>query len=277
MDHYEFTLKTIDNLDMFVQTWQPEVDPKAVVCLVHGLGEHSGRYTHVAQAMNDAGYALVAMDLRGHGKSAGKRGCVPYYNILRADIDSFFNFCKKQYPGLPSFIYGHSMGGVLVLDYVMHNKPMIQGVIDSSGWLRLTTTPSALKVLLGRIIGRISADMTMFNGLDPNTISRDSAVVLAYRNDPLVHDRISARLGISIHDAGEQLLKNAALFPQIPLLIMHGLDDQITSPAASRQFAGSVTGDVVFKPWKNLYHELHNEPEKQLVLDFAIKWMNAHL
>ncbi|MGB2782801.1 MAG: alpha/beta hydrolase, partial [Atribacterota bacterium] len=118
MKHTEFKLKTFDGLLLFGQSWQPESKPKAVICLVHGLGEYSGRYTHVADALTLAGYALISFDLRGHGKSEGPRGHTPSYEALMKDISSLLEVTNKQFPQLPSFLYGHSLGGNLVLNYV---------------------------------------------------------------------------------------------------------------------------------------------------------------
>jgi alpha-beta hydrolase superfamily lysophospholipase len=244
---------------------------------VHGVGEHSSRYAHVAAAMAAAGYAMISIDLRGHGKSAGKRGFVPTYDILLDDIDLLLAEAAQRYPGKARFLYGHSLGGNLVLYYSIRRKPAIQGVIDSAGQLQLAFTPPAAQLMVGRLMNRLMPGFSMASGLDTAVLSHDPAVISAYRADPLVHDRLSAALGIGLLNSGEWTLKHANEFPPIPLLVMHGLGDRITSAEASRQFASQVHGDVVFKPWDNLYHEIHNEPEKQAVIDFMIKWIGDHL
>jgi len=277
MDHFEFTLKTKDNLSLWGQGWQPAEPARAVICLVHGLGEHTSRYAHVAAAMVAAGFAMLGMDLRGHGKSESKRGFVPTYDILLDDIDLLLAEAAQRYPGKARFLYGHSLGGNLVLYYSIRRKPDIQGVIDTAGQLRLAYNPPAAQLLVGRIMSRLAPGYTMSSGLSTDALSHDPEVVKAYRADPLVHDRLSASLGMGLLASGEWILKHASEFPPIPLLIMHGLGDRITSAEASRQFASQVHGDVVFKPWENLFHEIHNEPEKQVVIDFMIHWINDHL
>ena len=123
MQHIEFTQQAPDGVQFYFQGWQPETPPKAVVCLVHGLGEHSGRYAHVAAALNDAGYALLGFDLRGHGKSGGPRGHTPSYETLMDDIGRLLAEAAQRYPGQPQFLYGHSLGGNLVLNYALRRKP----------------------------------------------------------------------------------------------------------------------------------------------------------
>ena len=132
MQHIEFTQQAPDGIQFYFQGWQPETPPKAVVCLVHGLGEHSGRYAHVAAALNDAGYALLGFDLRGHGKSGGPRGHTPSYETLMDDIGRLLAEAAHRYPGRPQFLYGHSLGGNLVLNYALRRKPGIGGVVATS-------------------------------------------------------------------------------------------------------------------------------------------------
>jgi acylglycerol lipase len=227
--------------------------------------------------MTAAGFAMLSFDLRGHGRSEGKRGFVPSYDILLDDIDLLLAEASRRYPGKACFLYGHSLGGNLVLYYSICRKPEIQGVIDTAGQLRLAYNPPAGQLLVGKAMNRLMPGFTMASGLETDALSHDPAVVAAYRGDPLVHDRLSACLGMGLLDSGEWLMNHASEFPPIPLLIMHGLGDRIVSAEASRQFASQVQGDVVFKPWDNLFHEIHNEPEKQLVIDFMIKWINDHL
>src|SRR5512137_2011524 len=139
MQHIEFTQQALDDVQFYFQGWQPETPPKAVVCLVHGLGEHTGRYAHVAAALNDAGYALLGFDLRGHGKSGGPRGHTPTYDALMDDIGRLLAEAGQRYPGQQQFLYGHSLGGNLVLNYALRRKPGLAGVIATSPALRPAT------------------------------------------------------------------------------------------------------------------------------------------
>jgi alpha-beta hydrolase superfamily lysophospholipase len=274
MKHSEFKFKTFDGLQLFGQSWQPDdVQSRAVICLVHGLGEHSGRYNYVADQITQAGYTLLSFDLRGHGQSQGPRGHTPSYEALLNDINFFLNEVDKNFPELPHFLYGHSLGGNLVLNYVLRRQSHLKGVIATDPWLRLAFEPPRVKVILAQITNYIWPSFSQKNGLDTKVLSRDPEIVLACENDPLVHDNISARMFISIYQSGRWALEHALEFP-LPLLLMHGGEDKITSLEASRGFASEVTGKCTFRIWDGLYHEIHSEPEKQAVFAFLISWLN---
>lgn len=275
MVHFDYKL-TSHNLELFGQGWSNEGGIHAVVCLVHGLGEHSNRYMTMAQAFTEAGIALMAMDLRGHGKSAGKRGFVAQYDHMLDDIDQLIFQTRQQFPGIPLFLYGHSLGGNLVLYYAMQKKPQLAGVIDSAGILRPSFKLPAAQIAVVKIAKRVMPTFVMANGLDRNALSHDPEIISVYSQDPLVHDRISPGLALGFLDAGEWMLAHPEEFPSVPLLIMHGSEDRITSPIASQDFAAHVHGDVIFKSWPGFYHEIHNEPQKKEVFNFAIQWINDH-
>ena len=276
MKHSEFEFKTFDGLSLFGQSWQPENLPRAVICLVHGMGEHSGRYGHVADRLTQAGYSVSAFDLRGHGKSLGPRGHTPSYEALLNDINSLLNEVDKNFPELPLFLYGHSLGGNLALNYVLRRQSHLKGVIATDPWLRLAFEPPRFKIILAQITNYIWPSFSQKNGLDTKVLSRDSEVVHAYENDPLVHDYISARMFISIYQAGQWALEHASEF-SLPLLLMHGGDDKIISVKASHEFAGKITENCNLKIWDGLYHEIHNEPEKEEVFKFLIDWLDKEV
>ena len=227
MKHTEFKLKTFDGLSLFGQNWQPENHPKAVIYLVHGMGEHSGRYVHVADRLTKAGYIIFAFDLRGH----------------------------------------------LVLNYVLRRKPELKGAVTTGPWLRLAFEPPAFKVILAKVTNQIWPSFSQISGLDTKAISRDPEVVRAYENDPLGHDHISARMFIGVYQAGQWSLEHASELP-IPLLLMHGGDDKLSSVKASREFADKVTEKCTLKILDGLYHEIHSEPEKEEVFKFLIDWLD---
>jgi len=276
MKHTEFKFKTFDGLQLFGQSWQPEDRPRAVVCLVHGIGEHSGRYVHVADSLIQAGYALISFDLRGHGKSLGPRGHIPSYEAIMQDISSLLEVSNKKFPQSPFFLYGHSLGGNLVLNYVLRRQLHLKGVIATAPWLRLAFEPPAFKIALGEITNYIWPSFSQKSGLDTKALSRNLKVVHAYKNDPLVHDRISARMFISFYQAGHWALEHASELP-IPLLLMHGGADRLISIEASREFAGKITKNCTLKIWNGLYHEIHNEPEKEEVFKFLIDWLDKKI
>ena len=221
MKHTEFKFKTFDGLLLFSQSWQPEGRTRAVICLVHGIGEYSGRYVHVADRLTQAGYAIFTFDLRGHGKSEGLRGHTPSYEALMQDISSLLETANKQFPQLPVFLCGHSLGGNLVLNYVLRRQPHLKGVIATAPWLRLAFEPPASKIALGKMTDCIWPSFSQKSGLDTKALSRDLEVVHSYKNDPLVHDRISARMFISAYQAGQWALEHASKF-SLPLLLMQG-------------------------------------------------------
>lgn len=275
MEHIEFTWQTSDGLQIFAQGWQPEGQTSAVVCLVHGLGEHTGRYPHVGAALAQAGCALLGFDLRGHGHSQGRRGHAPSWEALLDDILFFLQQAAERFAGRPRFLYGHSLGANLVLSFALRRPPQLAGVIATAPLLRPAFAPPGWKISLGQLMYRLWPTFTMSNELDPNGLSRDLGVVSAYVNDKLVHDRLSARLGMDMLSSGEWLLEHADNL-RLPLLLMQGGADPLCSPQATRDFADRAAGDPTYKSWDGLYHEIHNEPEHQQVLDALIRWLKAH-
>ena len=273
MKHTEFKFRTFDGLQLFGQSWQPEDQTRAVVCLIHGMGDHSGRYGHVADRLTQAGYAIFSFDLRGHGKSEGLRGHTPSHEALMQDISSLLEAANKQFPQISSFLCGHSLGGNLVLNYALRRQPHLKGVIATAPWLRLAFEPPAFKIALGKITNYIWPSFSQKNGLDTKAISHDLKAVYSYENDPLVHDRISARMFISTYQAGQWALEHASEF-SLPLLLMQGGADKIISVEASREFAGKIKENCTLKIWDGLYHEIHNEPEKEEVFKFLIDWLD---
>ena len=276
MKSVELGWKSQDGLDFFARAWEPEQKPRAVVCLVHGIGEHTGRYEHVARALARAGYAMLGFDQRGHGHSGGPRGHTPSYEALMQDIDLLLAQAAERYPHLPRFLYGHSMGGNETLNYVLRRKPDIAGAIASSPWLRLAFVPPAAKVRAGRLLNGIFPRFSQSTGLDINALSHDPKVAEAYRRDPLVHERITARLYLELYDSGAWALAHAAEFP-LPLLLMHGGQDRLTSADASREFARIGGSHITLQIWDSDLHEVHNELDREEVFRMMVIWMDARL
>jgi acylglycerol lipase len=254
--------------------WQA-AEPWAVVALVHGLGEHIQRYEHVAAYLNQKGVSLVAMDLPGHGKSPGKRGHIPSYSALMDAWEELRLRVQSLYPALPLFIYGHSMGGNITLSYLINRQPKVQGCIASAPWIQLAFEPNPATMLLLNIARRVYPALSQPNDLNTSDLSRDESVVRAYEADPLVHNKITPGLAGPMLDAGNKLNRFQGQL-HAPVLIMHGTDDRITSAPASAAFCERAEGDATFKGWQGLYHEIHNEPEKEQVLDYLVAWMQRH-
>ena len=273
MKHFEFDWKTKDDLTLFGQGWEPEIKSQAVVCLVHGLGEHSGRYAHLGEVLTASGYALLAFDLRGHGKSQGRRGHSPSIEAFIDDIAHLLVEANQRYSNLPCFLYGHSLGGILVLYYALRRKPNLTGVVASAPGLRTALESQTTKVFFARVMGSLLPGLTIPSGLDPETISRDPAAVQDYINDPLVHDRLSLGLAKNLLQAIGWIFEHAGEFP-VPLLLMHGTGDKLAFPAGSQEFTSLVPGDCTIKLWDGLSHEIHNEPEKGEVIAYLVGWLN---
>ena len=268
-----------DGITFFIQGWEPETAPKALLALIHGLGEHTGRYAHVGKVMTDAGYALVGFDLRGHGKSGGARGHSSSLNVYMRDIRQFFDLMAQRYPELPHFLYGHSLGGLLSLSYAIQYGTGLKGVMVTGAALRSALQEQKGKIAVAKLLGAFLPAMTIQSGLDPTTISRDQKVVDAYVNDSLVHYSTSLGFGKSALSAIDLCFARAGEFT-IPLLMMHGTGDKLTYPSGSEDFArlvGEAGNDVTLKLWDGLYHELHNEPEKAEVFKFMTEWLDKQL
>ncbi len=266
-----YSISTKDNLMLFVQTWRPEKYQKLVL-LVHGLGEHSTRYSHWAEYFNEKDYAFMSFDLRGHGLSDGKRGHIPSYKMMMSDLDLIFKKARELFPDIPVLFYGHSMGGNLAINYVLRNNPQIERLIITSPWLKLHFTPSKIAVTLAKIVNSFYPEFSQSSNLNAEHLSHDKYVVEEYREDQLVHNRITARAFIEVAGAGEWALKNAEKLT-VPALLMHGTADKITSWQATKQWAQD-TSKTTFKSWPDAYHELHNELSKQEVFEYIWMWLH---
>ena len=278
MNHSTFKFSSNDGLTLFGQVWQSEVEaPKGIVYLIHGLGEHSGRYEHVAEALTNAGYHMAGFDLRGHGLSEGKRGHTPSFDYFFDDISLFRKEIEKQLgPTLPSFIYGHSLGGLIVINYGMTHPEGLTGAIATDPALELSFTPPPVMWFIAQVMANIIPTFSSNNALDVNALARDAAVVKAYQDDPLVHDHISARHVVDMIRNGGKMLERANEW-SLPLLLMHGTEDHITSMDSSKAFAEKAGSKVTFVPWEGYYHEIHNDIGKEKVIEKMIAWLDEEV
>lgn len=275
MNYFEKQWKSIDGVPLFARIWSPSDSPKYVINIVHGLGEHGGRYASWAQKFNDAQMAFVAMDYRGHGKSGGKRGHAPSYEALLNDISVSLDEVSKEFGGVPVILYGHSLGGNLVLYHTMFRNPPIAGLVVTSPWLRLSSEPPVWKLLPARIIRPLFPALTIPNGLNPADLSHNEEVVRAYTADPLVHSQISLRLVFDVMNAAEKII-HGILPSNLPVLMAHGLADRITSPVATQEFVHRAGKNVTFRLYKDMFHELHNEACAPELFAFIHQWITEH-
>jgi len=265
-----------DQTNFYTVEWRP-AEPRAAVLLVHGLGEHCRRYDHVARQFGAQGFAMLGFDMRGHGRTSGKRGHIPSFDHSMDDIDHFLSLLREHFPGLPCFLYGHSMGGMHALHFVLSRQPTITGCISTSPGLVPGAPIPAWKTALGKLLYYLAPQFTMDNGLDLRYISRDPAAVQAYKNDPLVSNLISMRLGLDLIESGRWVVEHAEDF-DLPLLLMLGTADTLVSLEHIRSFAAHVPRQLItLKEWEGLYHELHNETEKEQVIAAMLDWMKAQI
>lgn len=276
MQHKTYFLDAFDGRKMFFNQWEGENAPKTNIVLIHGMGEHSGRYRNFAKFFTENGINVYAVDLFGHGKTDGKRGHTPKMDDYLWQVGFIINMIKQL--KAPVILYGHSMGGGIVLNYLFKKNPEINGVIASAPAIKPAFEVPKWKLALGNIGKLIAPALTQTNGLNVDGVSRDKTVVDHYRADPLNHDIISAEVGMGVLEWGNWLLETDLKNPSASLLLMHGDADLLTSYSASKQFIEKFqAGDISFKTWPGLYHELHNEPEKEHVFKFIFNWIESRI
>jgi alpha-beta hydrolase superfamily lysophospholipase len=275
MVHSEGNFVTPDGLTIHHQAWLPDGDPKAVVLLLHGLAEHSGRYERVASALTDARYAVRTLDHRGHGRSDGKRTYVKAYADYQRDILQFRRFVEQQHPGLALFVLGHSMGGNLAVGHVLDHQDGVRGMVLSAPALAPGASLSPAKIKLAKLVGRIAPGLPA-EKLSADAISRDPAVVAAYMADPLVFNgKITAGAAAALLGSMEGFPSRYAEL-RLPILLQHGTADALVDIAGTRQLeAGAVNAQVTSHYYDGLYHEVFNEPERATVLADTIAWLDS--
>ncbi|WP_256208857.1 alpha/beta hydrolase [Paenibacillus sp. CF384] len=273
-----FQLQCEDGTVRYACEWMPEDRQlvRAVICLIHGMGEHIGRYEHVAEMFTAAGYAVYGFDQVGHGKNEGKRGHTPTYDALLDGVDSMLIAAKESFPDTPVFLYGHSMGGNVTLNYSLRRKPEVNGVIVTGPWLMLAFNPPPVQVMIARVVNRLFPSYSNNRPMNGDHLTSDPIMIKRYQEDPLGHGSITARFFLSVQTAGVWALKHAAEW-RLPLLLMHGGSDKVTSIKASRQFADSAGAPCTFIEWPSLKHELHNELDRDDVFDTVKEWLAKQL
>lgn len=277
MDHSTGTFRGAEDMELAYARWLPEGTPRAALAIVHGFGEHGGRYLNVVNRLVPAGYAVYAMDNRGHGRSPGQRGHILNWSEFRDDVGAFVKLVGGEQAGRPLFLMGHSLGGLIVLEYVEHHPEGLRGVIASAP---LLTQPgiSRVKLALGNVISRVMPRFSMDAGLDTTALSRDGAVVTAYRTDPLVQGKGTARLSTELASAIRRTQAGASSWT-LPLLIVHGTADRLVPPSGSQTFFEHVpaTVDKERKVIEGGFHEPHNDTSKEQALDVEQQWLERHL
>lgn len=280
--HEQGRMQSADGLGLAWRAWVPE-EPRGVLAIVHGLAEHSGRYAGTASAFARAGWAVYAVDLRAHGHSdnppkAG-RVHVRKFEDYFLDVDALIALAQERHPALPVMLLGHSMGGLITIRYALAKRDALSGVVISSPALGTHPDfrpPWLLRILVG-ILSRVAPRLRVPSDLDVDAISRDPEVVRAYRDDPLVSDRVSARWYAEILGSMGTAMEAAPTL-QLPMLLMQSGADRLVDPDAPRRWSQAApSGRVELVIWDGLYHEMLNEPEKERVRERVLAWLDERI
>jgi len=257
--------------------WSPQGIAKAQVALLHGLGSHVERLAPLAEALGAAGYAVAGFDLRGFGRSDGRRGHTPSLQAWFDDIAGFLEELRRRDPDLPQLLYGHSMGAVLALAFTVERSPELAGVIAAAPALRSRLAEQRLKLALVRLLGRLWPTLALDSGLDLSQLSRDPGVQASVAADPLCHRTVTSGWGLAMLQAIARAQAGASRFP-VPLLLLHGSADGIAYPSGSEAFAAvAPTERVTFRLWEGFGHELHSDPQREAVFRLIVRWLDAQL
>ena len=270
------SFQNADSLNIHTIQWLPTASPKAIIVIVHGIAEHSGRYRHVAEYLAENGYAVYSLDHRGHGRSGGQpRSYFDSFDQPVADLKQYVDAIAQEHPGAKIFLYGHSMGAFISLNFAMRYQDRLAGLITSGSPLTIDTTVPRFMMAIGNILVRIAPRLPLIK-LDLQAISRDQAVIDAYNADPLIDQTpVRVRMAVSYNNALKRLRASLSELT-LPLLLLHGSADTLAPVSGSEiiyEKAGST--DKTLKIYEGLYHEVHNESEQAAVLQNAVHWLDA--
>ena len=277
MEHIEGNFKGVRNTNIYYQAWLPAGDVKAVLLVVHGLGEHSGRYMNVVNHFIPLGYAVYALDHIGHGKSDGDREIVTTFEDFTDTLTIYFNMVKDWQKDKPVFLLGHSLGGAIVSYYLLDHQVDFKGAIISAPAVKVGDSISAITIAMSKVLSKIAPKMGVL-ALDATAISKDTAVVQAYVNDPLVfHGKTPARMGAEMLNAMQRISTEAGKIT-LPIIIVQGGDDKLVDPAGAHMLHDMASSkDKTLEIYTGMYHEVFNEPNRFRVLKDVETWIEARL
>jgi len=277
MRHEESKIRTADGLTLYQQMWRG-ASPKAHVAIVHGLGEHSARYQHVATRFVDAGYDVHSFDLRGHGRSEGERTYIETIEEHTSDVDRFIESARSRADGSPLFLLGHSMGGAISARYLVDGERGFAGAILSAPAVRRAgVLGRPLEAIFLWFANRWPRALKLPK-IDGKRVSRHPEIVREYNTDPLVfHEGVPFGTGAALVRSARHVDRNAAQI-RLPILLAHGTKDSLVNPDASKRLHGRVgSTDKTLKLFPGLFHEILNEPERDAVMDDMVAWMDARV
>ena len=275
--HKQGTMKGIRDANIYYQYWSPEDEPRAILIIVHGLAEHSGRYMNVVNHFVPEGYAVYGIDHIGHGKSDGERVYVDRFQDYITTLTTYVDMIRDWQPDKPIFMIGHSMGGLIGAAYLLEHQHLLSGAVLSGPGIKVPDNVSQTVIFMGKILSKILPKAGILQ-LDSKGVSRDPAVVDAYVNDPFVYTgKITARLGAEMLKTMQDVTNNAARI-KLPITIVQGSDDILIDPGGAQLLYDSVSSeDKSIKIYEGFYHEVFNEPQHEQVLNDVRKWIEAHL
>ncbi len=279
LSHREGTFQGVGGLDLYYQSWYPEGKVRGILAILHGLGAHSDRYSNVIQHLIPKQYAIYSFDLRGHGRSPGQRGYINAWSEFREDLGGFLQLIQTQNPGCPVFLLGHSLGAVIVLDYILRcpqQASLLQGAIALAPTLGKVGV-SPIRVLLGKMLSRVWPRFTLNTGIDISAGSRDPQVLAAIAQDTMRHTRAAARLATEFFATVDWINAHVGDW-QLPLLILHGSADRVALPAGSDIFYQRVNcQDKLRIEYPEAYHEIQSDINYREVLADLEDWLEQHL
>lgn len=259
----------------FMHLWSPTAAAaKGHLCIVHGLGEHGRRYIRLAPHIARQGYHVSAFDLQGHGQSPGKRGAIMNYDSLLDEVQFALQWAKQLHASLPCYLFGHSMGGNLVVNYALRRSDLPQAAIVSSPMFISPREPKGLMNMLARVASRITPNLTIAAGTETKQLMDDPVEQQILDNDPLFHRRVSLRLGAALIDSGKWAISNAHRL-SIPLMVSHGLKDTITLPEGSRQFASRAGHHCQLQLLEDHLHESFRDQRRHEVIQLYVDFLNS--
>jgi alpha-beta hydrolase superfamily lysophospholipase len=264
-------------IELFYQTWLPEDSAKAILVICHGVGEHSGRYMNLVHPLTQRQIAVWTYDHRGCGSSPGQRGHIDSWEDFRSGLVAFLELVRAENPGLPVFLYGHSMGALIVLDYIQSSPEGLQGAVLSSAPIDPAGVAKPLKVLVARLLSRLRPTHSIELGLDPDSLSRDPQVVQAYKDDPLVQGLVSVRWGTEALSVQDRTRAHPHLI-RLPVLFIHGENDPLHLVNGVRSFFEKIQyPDKQLLVYEGSLHEPHNDLEHETVARDLADWLERRL
>ena len=277
MKHIEGNFKGVRSTSIYYQAWLPEENVKAVLLIVHGLGEHSGRYMNVVNHFVPLGYAIYGLDHIGHGKSEGAREVVQHFEDYTDTLTIYYTMVKGWQAGKPIFLLGHSMGGLIESYYLLDHQDDFKGAVISAPLVKVGENITPATIFMGKLLSVLAPKMGLLP-LDAHNISRDPAVVAAYINDPLVfHGKTPARLAAELLKAMQRVSAEAGKIT-LPFIVLQGGEDKLVEPTGAQMLYDKASSkDKTIKLYQGLYHEVFNEPERAQVLKDVETWLAAHV